>query len=133
MGQGELEGCARAAVGSPVFPNLRCSDDVPTVDPDRADAGRWYTSKPCFPAIKSHISHLVGDSAWEGHAANVFEGRDEDDLILRSRGNPSTGRISFPSNPYSPDLNPSEMAFSKLKTIRREIDPPDQFLTLLIP
>ena len=77
MGQGELEGCARAAVGSPVFPNLRCSDDVPTVDPDRADAGRWYTSKPCFPAIKSHISHLVGDSAWEGHAANVFEGRDE--------------------------------------------------------
>ena len=37
----------------------------------------WYTSKPCFPAIKSHISHLVGDSAWEGHAANVFEGRDE--------------------------------------------------------
>ncbi len=37
----------------------------------------WYTSKPCFPAIKSHISHLVGDSSWEGHAANVFEGRDE--------------------------------------------------------
>ena len=37
----------------------------------------WYTSKPCFPAIKSHISHLVGDSAWEGHAANVFESRDE--------------------------------------------------------
>ncbi len=34
-------------------------------------------SKPCFPAIKSHISHPVGDSAWEGHAANVFEGRDE--------------------------------------------------------
>jgi transposase len=35
--------------------------------------------------------------------------------------------------PYSPDLNPIEMAFSKLKTMRREIDPPDQFLTLLIP
>lgn len=33
----------------------------------------WYTSKPNFPAVKSHISHLVGDSAWEGHAANVFE------------------------------------------------------------
>lgn len=37
----------------------------------------WYTSKPCFPAVKSHISHLVGDSAWEGHAANVFEGHNE--------------------------------------------------------
>lgn len=37
----------------------------------------WYTAKPCFPAIKSHISHLVGDSSWEGHAANVFEGRDD--------------------------------------------------------
>ncbi|EAQ12462.1 type III restriction enzyme [Maritimibacter alkaliphilus HTCC2654] len=33
----------------------------------------WYTAKPNFPAVKSHISHLVGDSSWEGHAANVFE------------------------------------------------------------
>lgn len=33
----------------------------------------WYTAKPCFLANKSHISHLVGDSAWEGHAASVFE------------------------------------------------------------
>ncbi|AVO38012.1 BPTD_3080 family restriction endonuclease [Pukyongiella litopenaei] len=33
----------------------------------------WYTTKPNFPAVKSHISHLVGDSSWEGHAANVFE------------------------------------------------------------
>ena len=37
----------------------------------------WYTTKPCFLTIKSHISHMVGDSAWEGHAANVFEGRDD--------------------------------------------------------
>lgn len=37
----------------------------------------WYTTKPCFLAIKSHISHLVGDSSWEGHAANVFESRDD--------------------------------------------------------
>nr|WP_199252563.1 hypothetical protein [Chachezhania sediminis] len=35
----------------------------------------WYTTKPCFPTIKSHISHVVGDSAWEGHATNVFEQR----------------------------------------------------------
>ena len=33
----------------------------------------WYTTKPCFPAIKSHISHLVGDSSWEGYAANIFD------------------------------------------------------------
>jgi type III restriction enzyme len=39
----------------------------------------WYTTKPNFPAVKSHISHLVGDSSWEGHAANVFE---KSDIIL---------------------------------------------------
>lgn len=33
----------------------------------------WYTTKPNFPAVKSHISHLVGNSSWEGHAANVLE------------------------------------------------------------
>ena len=33
----------------------------------------WYTTKPNFPAAKSHISHLVGDSSWEGYAATVFE------------------------------------------------------------
>lgn len=33
----------------------------------------WYTTKPCFPTGKSQISHLVGDSSWEGYAANVFE------------------------------------------------------------
>ena len=33
----------------------------------------WYTTKPCFPTVKSHISHLVGDSSWEGYAANIFE------------------------------------------------------------
>lgn len=33
----------------------------------------WYTTKPNFPATKSHISHVVGDSSWEGYAANLFE------------------------------------------------------------
>jgi type III restriction enzyme len=37
----------------------------------------WYTTKPCFPTTKSHISHMVGDSAWEGYAVNVFEKRDD--------------------------------------------------------
>lgn len=33
----------------------------------------WYTTKPCQPAQKSQISHVVADSAWEAHAANVLE------------------------------------------------------------
>lgn len=33
----------------------------------------WYTTKPCTPTLRSHISHVVGDSAWEQYAANVFE------------------------------------------------------------
>ncbi len=33
----------------------------------------WYTTKPNFVAVKSHISHLVGDSTWEGYTANIFE------------------------------------------------------------
>ena len=33
----------------------------------------WYTTKPCHPARKSQISHLVADSAWEQYAANFFE------------------------------------------------------------
>lgn len=33
----------------------------------------WYTTKPNFPTVRSQISHVVGDSSWEGHAANVFE------------------------------------------------------------
>jgi len=37
----------------------------------------WYTSKPTLRATKSHISHVVGDSAWEGYTANTFEARDE--------------------------------------------------------
>ncbi len=37
----------------------------------------WYTTKPYFPAVKSHISHLVGDASWEGYAANLFEACDD--------------------------------------------------------
>lgn len=33
----------------------------------------WYTTKPCFPTVRSQISHLIGDSSWEGYATNVFE------------------------------------------------------------
>ena len=47
--------------------------------------------------------------------------------FLQAQGN---NLIFLP--PYSPDLNPIEMAFSKLKTMRRENDPLDHFLILLI-
>ncbi len=33
----------------------------------------WYTTKPCQPTGRSQISHVVADSAWEAHAANVLE------------------------------------------------------------
>lgn len=33
----------------------------------------WYTTKPCLTAIKSQISHVVTDSAWEAYAANALE------------------------------------------------------------
>jgi len=33
----------------------------------------WYTTKVCHPTVRSQISHMVADSAWEQHAANVLE------------------------------------------------------------
>ncbi len=33
----------------------------------------WYTTKVCHPTQRSQISHMVADSAWEQHAANIFE------------------------------------------------------------
>ena len=33
----------------------------------------WFTTKPLQPTVKSQISHVVGDSAWEQYAANIFE------------------------------------------------------------
>ena len=37
------------------------------------DARTWYTTKRCMPAQKSQISHVVVDSAWEAHTANILE------------------------------------------------------------
>ena len=33
----------------------------------------WYTTKPTIATERSQINHMVGDSSWEGHAANTFE------------------------------------------------------------
>jgi type III restriction enzyme len=50
----------------------------PVYDEDRpvgrtGDMRTWFTAKPARPAEKSHISHVVGDAAWEQYAANIFE------------------------------------------------------------
>ncbi len=37
----------------------------------------WYTSKSAMPTQHSHISHVVGDSSWEQHTANVCEGHPQ--------------------------------------------------------
>jgi type III restriction enzyme len=42
-----------------------------------ADMRTWYTTKPAQLSPKSHISHVVGDAAWEGYVATVLEKRDE--------------------------------------------------------
>ena len=33
----------------------------------------WYTTKPNVSTTRSQIRHVLGDSTWEGYAANVFE------------------------------------------------------------
>ncbi len=37
----------------------------------------WYTTKPNSQTLRSHISHVVGDSSWEQYAANIFETRED--------------------------------------------------------
>lgn len=33
----------------------------------------WYTTRPCEPTQRSQVSHIVVDSAWEKHAADLLE------------------------------------------------------------
>jgi type III restriction enzyme len=33
----------------------------------------WYTTKVCHPTVRSQISHMVADSAWEQFVANLLE------------------------------------------------------------
>lgn len=48
----------------------------------------WYTTKTCHPTQKSQISHMLADSAWEQHAANLFE---MDDRVLAFAKNDHLG------------------------------------------
>lgn len=45
---------------------IRCTEDMQT----------WYTTKPCVVTQKSHISHCVCDSSWEGTEAYLLEKND---------------------------------------------------------
>jgi type III restriction enzyme len=36
----------------------------------------WYSTRPNTQTLKSHISHVIGDSAWEQYAANIFESHE---------------------------------------------------------
>jgi type III restriction enzyme len=33
----------------------------------------WYTTKTCHPTRRSQVSHMVADSSWEQHTANLLE------------------------------------------------------------
>ncbi len=51
---------------------------VPVFDKEKpikstSDMRPWFTSKPCEKLEKSHISHCVYDSGWEGTEANFME------------------------------------------------------------
>ena len=86
-------------------------------------------NRDCFGACVTHQPApalrpgqiVVADKLSSHRSTRVLD-------LLRAQGN---DLIFLP--PCSPDLNPIGMAFSKLKTVRRENDSPDRFLTLRTP
>jgi type III restriction enzyme len=56
--------------------NLECLEPVFDADApigSTAAMRTWYTTKPCRPAVKSQISHVMVDSTWEHYTADVLE------------------------------------------------------------
>lgn len=45
------------------------------------DMRPWYTSRPCEPTRRSHISHCVYDGTWEAAEAYWLEHRDTADMV----------------------------------------------------
>jgi type III restriction enzyme len=45
------------------------------------DMRPWFTSRPCEPTRRSHISHCVYDSTWEAAEAHWLDHRDSEDRI----------------------------------------------------
>ena len=110
-------------------------------------AHQWLTLDGAMnrDCLKAYVTHQLAPALRPGQivvADNLSShkstyARD----LLRAQG---CDLIFLP--PYSPDLNPIEiirafsrtngvhaLKFSKLKTVRRENDPPDRFLNLLTP
>ena len=61
----------------------------PVFDPDHpigstADLRPWSTTRPCHPARKSQISHVVFDSTWEAAEAYALERSDEVDAYAKT-------------------------------------------------
>ncbi len=93
----------------------------------------WVLDGPMNRAsFEAYVTHQLAPALRPGQivvADNLSSHKSGPALaLLRAQGN---DLIFLP--PYSPDLNPIEMAFSKLKTVRRENDPPDRLLTLRTP
>lgn len=56
----------------------QANKNIPVYDTRRrikstGDMLTWFTSKPCWPTTKSHISHCVFDSGWENTESYVIE------------------------------------------------------------
>jgi type III restriction enzyme len=45
------------------------------------DMRPWYTSRPCEPTRRSHISHCVYDQSWEASEAHWLDHRDMTDMV----------------------------------------------------
>ena len=88
--------------------------DPPVGSGRRDEPRRSYVERQFAPALKPG-QIVVADnlSSYKSSPALAFLRAQRNELIFLP--------------PYSPDLDPIEMAFSKLKTIRRENDYPDVF------
>jgi type III restriction enzyme len=83
----------------------------------------WYSTKTCLPTQKSQISHMLADSAWEQHAANLLEMMGNDGQVVAYAKNDHLGfQIVYLWNGvrrrYLPDFL---VRFSNGKTLVLEI------------
>lgn len=73
------------------------------------DMRPWFTSRPCEPTIRSHISHCVYDSVWEAAEAHWLDHRDTADMVAAWAKNDHLGfevRYMYAGGParYRPDF-----------------------------
>lgn len=61
----------------------------------------------------AHVVMVLDGAGW--HQSKDLAVSASITLVVRSRGKPSTGRLSLSSNPYSPELNPVERVWLYLR------------------